>query len=520
MIGTWMLYSIVVTGIVSIAGHFAESACLLVRRSTRTVWVLVLFGAVAIPIFAAYRPNLADLGASGANPLSIGGSEVQWGTLPGTLQANNTGQSAGLISRATAILAPFDKVLLGAWVIGSALWLIIVLVSATRVRRGLTHWKESVLDEVTVRVSDDIGPALAGVFRYRIVIPAWVANLSREERAFVLEHEREHARARDPAFIALSAFFIVLMPWNVALWYVQRRLRMAIELDCDMRVLRRLPDVRAYGSLLINVGERSLSRLAPLAAFAEPISSLKKRIEVMASGSPTRPVLRAVFYFATASALVTTACRAPKPTTTISPADRVRSLSLELAALLRSDPTLATNVVSPELYKALDSTMTAEHGRDSMLSATSNQPDATTHAVISSRQLDSGIRRMKSQSDSLARLMANMPALIDTLRLLAKQLEPAAFDSVSIPSSVAVGLVLGAHDLVLRHSLGLIAASGDLHAGYDAATGSNFTISGGLTKRLFPNMDLQSEIRGITIARVAGKEGGRRVVVIALRTTR
>ena len=107
---------------------------------------------------------------------------------------------------------------------------------------------------------------------------------------------------------------------------------------------------------------------------------------------------------------------------------------------------------------------------------------------------------------------------IDTLRFIARRAEPNAFDSVSMPSSVAVGLVLSADDVVLRHSATPIDATGEIHAGYDPAKRPNYTIGGGLMKRLFPGLDLTREIQGITIARVAGKEGKRRVVVIALRT--
>jgi beta-lactamase regulating signal transducer with metallopeptidase domain len=518
MIATWMLYSIVVTGLLGLAGSFGESACLLARRSTRTVWIVVLLGAIAIPMFAVARHDSANAGANGASPPSpISGSQIG-AELPATLQLLHTTRSAGFGSRLTTTLAPFDTVLLGAWIFGSVLWLAILLRSATRVRRGVTCCKESVLDGVEVCVSDELGPALAGIITYRIVVPAWVVGLSSEERAFVLEHEREHARAYDPAVIALSAFVTVLMPWNAALWYVQRRLRMAIELDCDTRVLRKLPDVRAYGSLLINVGERNSSRLAPLAAFAEPKSSLKRRIEVMASASPNRPVVRAVLYVVTALVLLITACRAPKPTTAISPADRVRALSLELAALLRRDPSFAANVVPPELYHALDSALTARNERVPVLSAKRNQPAAPSSAASSSRQLDSATHGMRRPSDSLSRLTSNLQVDIDTLRSVANRVEPAAFDSVLEPGSMAVGLVLGAHDRVLRHSSAPIPETGTLSAGYDTIGAPNYTICCGLMKRLFPNDDPPREIRGVTIARVAGKGGGRRVVVIALRT--
>jgi TonB family protein len=56
-----------------------------------------------------------------------------------------------------------------------------------------------------------------------------------------------------------------------------RRLREAIELDCDARVLRRAPDARQYGALLLEVGRR---RAAPVlgVALAEPVSLLERRI--------------------------------------------------------------------------------------------------------------------------------------------------------------------------------------------------------------------------------------------------
>jgi hypothetical protein len=174
--------------------------------------------------------------------------------------------------------------------------------------------------------------------------------------------------------------------------------------------------------------------------------------------------------------------------------------------------------VAPELYQALDSTLAARHARDTITPRKNPEFGATMSTARLLRRLDSATRRMESRSDSLERQTPNMPAYIDTLRSLAERLEPAAFDSMSMPSSAAVGLVLGAHNLVLRHSLTPIAARGDMYAAYDNVVGRSFTISGGLTERLFPGLDLQREIQGITIARVAGKEGGRRTVVIAVRT--
>ena len=57
--------------------------------------------------------------------------------------------------------------------------------------------------------------------------------------------------------IAAAAWAVALFPWNPALWLIVKRLRLAIEIDCDARVLAgRRSDVRDYGMLLLTVGSR------------------------------------------------------------------------------------------------------------------------------------------------------------------------------------------------------------------------------------------------------------------------
>ena len=107
----------------------------------------------------------------------------------------------------------------------------------------------------------------------------------------------------------------MLTPWNPALWWQLRRLRLAVEADCDARVLRRRADVRAYGSVLLEVGRRaSRGRLAAAAAFAEPVSTLERRIRIMTAPRVRRPLLRAAGLGALAAALAVAACEAPAPT--------------------------------------------------------------------------------------------------------------------------------------------------------------------------------------------------------------
>jgi TonB family protein len=54
-----------------------------------------------------------------------------------------------------------------------------------------------------------------------------------------------------------------------------------VETDCDRRVLATAPDVRRYGTLLLEVAERTRRHALPMAAFAESRSSLERRIRMM-----------------------------------------------------------------------------------------------------------------------------------------------------------------------------------------------------------------------------------------------
>ncbi|HYD51794.1 MAG TPA: M56 family metallopeptidase, partial [Gemmatimonadaceae bacterium] len=159
--------------------------------------------------------------------------------------------------------------------------------SATRLHRHRRRWRESLLDGIPVYVSHDVGPALFGFTRFGIVVPAWVAELEAVRPRLILAHEREHARAGDPITLLAGALLVLVQPLNPAAWMMYRRLRLAIEIDCDGRVLAHAPDVRTYGDLLLDVGERTLPGAAPIAALSEGGSHLARRITAM-SPSPAR----------------------------------------------------------------------------------------------------------------------------------------------------------------------------------------------------------------------------------------
>ncbi|HEU4653702.1 MAG TPA: DUF3471 domain-containing protein, partial [Steroidobacteraceae bacterium] len=81
--------------------------------------------------------------------------------------------------------------------------------------------------------------------------------------------------------LTIALCLLVFMPWNVPLWWQLRRLRYAIEVDCDTRVLRSGRAVEEYGETLIQVGQRRSTYIGAVAAMSESVSFLERRIALM-----------------------------------------------------------------------------------------------------------------------------------------------------------------------------------------------------------------------------------------------
>ena len=173
-----------------------------------------------------------------------------------------------------------------AWGLLTALRIAHVLRSSNASRgqsRGLR-----VLDGVPVVVTDVAGPATVGVWRSRVLVPRWVLALPAMQRRYVLRHEDEHRRAHDARLLFVASLAIVLMPWNLAIWWQVRRLCLAVEMDCDKRVVAALGDARAYGALLLSVAEAASRgpRLQP--AFIGGVGTLERRLLTLLAPTPLR----------------------------------------------------------------------------------------------------------------------------------------------------------------------------------------------------------------------------------------
>jgi beta-lactamase regulating signal transducer with metallopeptidase domain len=147
--------------------------------------------------------------------------------------------------------APLGQVFLRIWLTVTVALLLLGIANAIRIRMASRTAAIRDIDGTKVFVTDSIGPASAGLLRSRIYIPLWVLGLPPLERSYVVRHEAEHKRAHDSRLLTVMSIFVALWPWNVALWWQLHRLHLAIEMDCDNRVVRSLGDAPAYGELLL-----------------------------------------------------------------------------------------------------------------------------------------------------------------------------------------------------------------------------------------------------------------------------
>jgi hypothetical protein len=317
MIAHWIAYCAATGMLLALGGLALERALRAAALPTRWAWLAAMLLTLAIPAGMRALPREAAPASLPrvAAPAGAAGERLSPFDLP--LEPS---------SRRRVDLAALDRPLLLAWGAASGATLLALLAMAAVLRRRRSGWRAAELAGVPVLISRDTGPAVVGLVRSRIVLPEWAAESDPEQRALLLEHETEHLRAGDPRLLAVGLAALVLAPWNPAVWWQLRRLRLAMEIDCDARVLRRRGDVRAYGSLLLEVGRRASGSALAVAAFSEPASFLERRIRIMTMPRERSPWTRAAGFGVLALGLAAAACETPAPTSIApAPVERVYS---------------------------------------------------------------------------------------------------------------------------------------------------------------------------------------------------
>ena len=296
MTASVMAYLFLVAVVVSAAAWLAEEGLRRAGVQTRWLWLLALAAGPVLLVGAAVLPAGSVAAVSGA--------------LPGEITIEIPGLVVG--GDDDAVL-PWTALLLAAWLASSVLMAVFVCASHVRLRKERGGWSRELVDGRTVYVSGDRGPAVAGVLRPWIVLPRWALDLPASQRALVLLHEDEHARGGDTRILLLSLALVSLTPWNPLTWWQLARLRSAMEVDCDRRVLRHEPGRAEYGESLLTVAARSSGAGLALAAFSERPHTLRRRILAMTETPTPWSSFRAALFTLLAVGVAVQACSVDSP---------------------------------------------------------------------------------------------------------------------------------------------------------------------------------------------------------------
>ena len=295
MILGWMTYSIVIGGLAVLAGHALENAARVVAKPTRWIWFGALVATLATSLTALYqavgmamrfiprRHGSSWLDGPASTYIRFYNSFSQWDIY-----------LSPLLWMASALTAG---------VFGIAIW---------RLVQRRRAWHQASMDGHSVLVSEAEGPAIVGFVRSAIVVPRWALLESERVRSLIMVHELEHQRAGDHLLSALALVATVAQPWNPAVWWIARRLRVALEVDCDARVLRRGSDRRTYGLLLLEAGSRAAGCRMSVPALSRPLSSLEERLQIITAERRSGR-MRAARLATVAAILVATAAFLPEP---------------------------------------------------------------------------------------------------------------------------------------------------------------------------------------------------------------
>ncbi len=284
-----ILYVNLVGSLLTIMGILAERS-LPAKLPRRWMWCGIILIGMAIPGYYRIKHNveIADV---------MNQSAVGWW--------------AGIESYCSTINRVWPLLSMGIMVWGVA----------TLLRVSRTVYKSrgnaTMIDGVSVLVTEALGPATVGFLRSRVLMPKWVLALPGNQRQYVVRHEQEHRKANDARLLLLMSLPLVLAPWSLALWWQLRRLRLAVEMDCDNRVIAALGNPTAYGTLLLRVAEAASRgpRLQP--AFLGGVGTLEKRLTMLLAPTQLRHAQKFLLPIA-AVVLLILAVSLPHPVHTMS----------------------------------------------------------------------------------------------------------------------------------------------------------------------------------------------------------
>lgn len=323
MTAALVVHALVVATLLTLAAGAGESLLRALGRPARWIWAVALGGSVLLPasflvrgggdsgggVVLAFEPVMVLGGGSGAPAMSFADRLMAaW-----DVALSGVGSPAAfLVERLSGVpgLTTLLSLIWGGLVVAA---LLLVAGALVRLHRSTRNLPLEVVEGRPVRVSEVLGPAVVGVAHPRIILPRRLLSAPRDHLRMIVAHEEEHLRARDTLLLAFGLGSVVLLPWSPLVWVQLRRLRLAIELDCDRRVLRRGISRVRYASLLLEAGSRSTSWSPAMAGLVESPSLLESRMKALCTPLRRVSLPRAVGMGMVTLLLVLAACEAPTP---------------------------------------------------------------------------------------------------------------------------------------------------------------------------------------------------------------
>ncbi len=377
MIASWMLFAGGTAVLFAAAALAAERGVSAVRRPTRTIWLAAFVASIGWPLLALALSLFGEVHGA-AIPL------LELAALVGEAPAP---AAATWISKATPKL---DPRLIALWALATTALLIQLARAWFALERRRASWRSHAVEGAAVRLSRDIGPAVIGLRSMDIVLPEWALTLEPPLLRMVLRHEEEHRRRHDPRILFVVSIALALAPWNPALWWCAHRLRLAMELDCDARVMASHYDRDRYGLLLMLLAQYRGSRVARFApALTNPKSNLERRIIAMRTTTPKFVRTRVLTFSTLAAVAVAVACsvdspEAVKPSKSTAAALPVNDTTAFFEYQVEQPVTLAEGNPAPRYPESLEKARVEGTVIAQFVVSTAGKPELDTFEVLKS----------------------------------------------------------------------------------------------------------------------------------------
>lgn len=308
----WFPYAIVIGGAVALVAAAVERTLVTTHRPTRHLWLVAL---VTAPGLALALPALDAHIPVGTARVAIGDADDRASGSAGVASVAGTASGGLRTTRVATLVDELERPLAIAWIAASTLLLAAILLAWARTARRTAEAPLATVGTERVHLDDGLGPAAVVARRGAIVVPRWALELEPALLALLLRHEREHLRAGDPLALLAALVVVALVPWSPAAWWMCRRHRLAIEVDCDRRTIGDDPAARArYASLLLLAAARP-RHPRPAGALVVPAmaSHLAKRITMLTSPPPVSRRRATIAAAATLLAATTLGFALPRP---------------------------------------------------------------------------------------------------------------------------------------------------------------------------------------------------------------